>query len=159
MIGLVIALPSFAQPFMLRRYRFSSAGTQVTLVYRSEPIQMSFQDSERAHSPGGWFEVQDATDKVLYERPVYNMLGLTIEAPADDMKSMRHVTVKEPKSLFEALVPELPSAKVIVLFASPDGTSAAKETGNQIIKAKTRRPGSPRERRRPELAVHSVAAR
>ena len=126
--------PGLAEPPSVRRLRFSSVGTELTLQSRSERLQMVLGPSEpipntREPRSGDWFELQDAGGKTLYLHLIHDMLGRYLEAPAADGKHHTTTVKKVPQSTFELLVPELAGAKSIVLFATTDDTNVAKEVG------------------------------
>jgi hypothetical protein len=105
-------------------------GSAVTLESRSQLIQMVVPPSDpildrTQPRTGSWFELRDGAEKVLYVRLVHDLLGRRQEAPAADQQHLVGGRSRA-KSSFQVLVPDLPRAKTVVLFAS-EGTEPAHE--------------------------------
>jgi hypothetical protein len=127
---LVGAVSAAADAPTARRFEFSSVGTHVKLEKRGEKIAMRTGPSDaiparREPLNGSWWELQDAAGKTLYRKTVHDMLGRTQEVP--DKVHPTNVRKDPPTNTFELLVPETPGAKDVVLFASTDDQSLAKE--------------------------------
>jgi hypothetical protein len=128
---LLVAPAAHAQADTAHRFGFSSVAMNVAMVKRSEKIAMKTPPSDpipekREPRVGSWFEVRDAAGKTLYLRVVHDMLGLVSEAPGTDGKPTSR-TKASPKNTFELVVPDVPGARDLVLFASPDLVQPATE--------------------------------
>jgi hypothetical protein len=106
------------------RVTFSYEGNQVRMVSR-QAVDMRPEPSDPVYDyrgqSGAWFEVRDATGRVLYRRVIRNPMPVDMEAPSGDPeRPFTRVRPPERRGTFVLTMPNLSRAQSIVLYTSPD---------------------------------------
>jgi hypothetical protein len=107
------------------RITLSYAGTTFTLQAAAridKVVAASAPTDARQREAGAWIAVEDAQHRLLYRRLVDNPLGAR-EVFSGDERDFRRVRV--PLDVLVYVVPDLPHADRVVLYASdPEGAPA-----------------------------------
>jgi hypothetical protein len=91
------------------------AGQRVEMIPprgESERIQLG--------QPGYWVELRNAHEQILYQSILHYPIRYMIEVPGDpDTGVMRWEKVNNPRGIIQLLVPDIPEARILILFGSP----------------------------------------
>lgn len=135
---------------MATRLTFSYTADEVRLVGRRS-LEMRTPPSDdlgpMPESTGFWVELQDSSGRVLYRRITESPIRFSVEVRSDDPeRPLERRAVEEPRGTFTLLVPDLPAAGSIVLFASRQGREGARGPAVEVARFDLR--GEPEEFRR-----------
>ncbi|MBO3750431.1 hypothetical protein J5X84_30490 [Streptosporangiaceae bacterium NEAU-GS5] len=109
------------------------ASSTIRLVFSYEGDQVSLESAQRvemlplpSHAVSGydgeagfWVEVRDGADRVLHRRVLHEPMPHSVEVfpeSADDQ--FTQAPVAEPRGSFDVIVPDIPGAQVVGVFAS-----------------------------------------
>jgi hypothetical protein len=101
------------------RYEYDAAGIRPVSRKTVEMIP----PTASAHRPtsehqGFWYELQDASERTLYHRGIQNPVRSDVEVfTGEPGRTMHRKEVDAPRGTFELLVPDLPTAHSVVIFA------------------------------------------
>lgn len=104
------------------RLTFRFDGSRITLLDRVRVRKLSpgttSQKPEPGRNSGAWLELVDSNDRVLFHRLLHDPLQTTAEHHSPDGRIEHHVRPPEPCT-FTAIVPDVPGADAVILYASP----------------------------------------
>ncbi len=110
-------------PSRTLRLTFSYEGSNVRLVSRQSVEMIPPQGdaaATRQGQAGFWYEVRDEKDNTLFRRIVQNPIRFAAEIRSEDPeRPLSWQDVSEPRGEFVLLMPDLDTARVLVLFGSP----------------------------------------
>jgi hypothetical protein len=110
------------------RITFEYAGTTLRLV-SSERVEMIAPpgETERLEKgrAGSWIEIRDLDDRVIYQRVLHNPLQFEVEARDVETGKMRRLITDRPVGIVQELVPELPRAATLHIYATPPASNGA----------------------------------
>ena len=107
------------------RLWFAFEGSEVRLLrWRSLDMRPPPSDPSRGRIltrplTGSWIEVGDSRGRLLWLHLLHNPLHRWIEVPTPEGE-YSNVAVDHPRGSFTVLVPDLPEARTIAVFATPD---------------------------------------
>jgi hypothetical protein len=123
-------LPAYAL-----RLTFEYSRTDVRLVgsQRAEMLAPA-GETERIEEgqAGSWVELRDANEQVLYQRTLHKPIRFEMEAVDSESGTMRWYTIDQPTGVFELLVPDIPEAETVSVYASP--ADAASEPAGEVVR-------------------------
>jgi hypothetical protein len=114
---------SSRQQYYTLRMTFSYEGTHVQLIAQQR-IEMlpplAEPDPIQPGQSGFWYELRDASERVLFQRRAHNPIEFEMTIYSNDPGiPMQKVDIPDPKGVFELLAPDIEGATAIVLFSSP----------------------------------------
>ena len=121
------------------RVTFAYEGNQVRVVSR-QAVDMRAAPSDPVYDyqgqSGHWFEVHDASGRVIYRRNTHDLMPVDVEAPSGDPERPFTRAKTERRGTFVLTIPNVSQAQSIVLFASPedDARKAAREIGRFTLR-------------------------
>ena len=110
------------------RYTFEFEGTAVRLLRQrrlDKQTVPSYAWEGADGESGFWVELRDTSQKVLYRR-VMDDPTFRYEAPVDDNGALRTLEIRGRKGIFSVVVPFLPQARTLVVWASRPEEAAAR---------------------------------
>jgi hypothetical protein len=129
------------QPIDTRRYRtswrltFRFDGERVTLIRRERLQKVAPSTTPEAPLPGknsgAWLELLDRSGRPLFHRLLGDPLRTRAEHHSPDGRIELHVRAPEPCE-FTAVVPDIPDASDVVLYASPTDYQRMMEPAREI---------------------------
>jgi hypothetical protein len=109
------------------RYTFEYDDAAVRMLRRSKLDKQtapSYKWEGADGESGFWVELRDASQQVLYRR-VMDDPAFRYEAPLDDNGTLRTPTAVGRKGTFSVVVPDLPQARTLMVWASRPPEAAA----------------------------------
>lgn len=104
------------------RLTFRFDGARIVLIDRVRVRKLSpgttSEKPEPGRHSGAWLELVDGKDRVLFHRLLHDPLQTTAEHHSPDGRIERHVRPPAPCT-FTAIVPDVPGADAVILYASP----------------------------------------
>jgi hypothetical protein len=85
---------------------------------------------------GYWLEVRAADGRLLFHRSLHSPVRVDAEVYAHDRtQSIARVPVATPRGEFEALVPDLPDAHLLVLYGPPADPQRQAAPARELLRA------------------------
>ncbi len=109
------------------RYTFEFEGTNVRILRQrrlDKQTSPSYPREGADDESGFWVELRDTSQKVLYRR-VMDDPTLRYEAPVDDNGALRTLEIGGRRGTFSVVVPFLPQARTLMVWASRPEDAAA----------------------------------
>jgi hypothetical protein len=104
-------------------FTFSYEGKNIELISQQRiemlppPPESTFLQEGQS---GFWYELQDESGSILYQRSIHNPIKFEMTAYSNDPEiPMKEVTVENPQGVFELLAPDMGEARTLVIFSSP----------------------------------------
>jgi hypothetical protein len=125
------------------RLMFGYKGSRVRLL-ESQRVEMLAPAGEPdpipKRSSGFWVELRDARGRGLYQQVLYQPIRYEVEVfPENHRDPMRYQPVNNPEGVFVVVVPDLPDAQTLVLFASPPEPAKASEPAAELLRVPLRK--------------------
>jgi hypothetical protein len=126
------------------RVTFEYAGDQVTIVAQQRLAMVAPPDDsallERG-TAGYWVEVRDADSRPLYRQVLSRPIRQDYEVFSPEPgASPQRVAAEEIRGVFQAVVPDLPGARDIVLYGRPTVEELQRRAPRQLVKARLHDP-------------------
>lgn len=120
------------------RLVFDRDGSDIRLV-EAIPVEMVVPPSDRLADDedvaGFWISLYDEGGSIAYRRVMSNPLGDELEVyTGDPEQPFKRVRIPEPKLQFEVIVPDLPEARAVGLFASLPLSDRNVERARQVAR-------------------------
>ncbi len=125
-----------SNPPQALRLTFAWQGAQVRLV-GSERVAMiapgSLTTPPEPGQTGYWFEVHDATGRVIYRRPLHKPIRTDVEAFSPDTQpSIARVPVATSEGRFTLLIPDTADGQTFALHGPSDPARADEPAGELL---------------------------
>ncbi len=126
------------------RMTFRFERGDIELVERQEidtvaPPSQEVPEREETAQSGFWVELRDADGRTIYRRVMRNPIRAAAEVPDGEGGFTNRVSVA-PAGMFSLLVPNLPEAMELALFASPLDRPHMPEPATEVVRAPFRAP-------------------